>query len=512
MVQGRRSRYGENSRGKRYLIKTIQSTKNSIAAATLATGMALLTSCGHGSGQIDSHPFETALQRAGGLQITMSPALLPAFDPNISDYTVRYKSGSQTQITVDAPRNVAVSVAGQASQPLNFTTQVTLTPGQSFPIVVSLFGHSKTYNVRCLPTDFPAWTTERSGIPQAEYYIIAPNPAIAARAAMNYVILVDGYGVPLWWYHSDTSPIDAKVLSSGNLAWTRPISGEERRLDGKLVHTFKADASIGGTLDTHEILLLPNGNYLFIANVKRGPVDLSLYGSSPAAEILDNVIEETTPDGTLVWYWSSMDHISVAETDARWRQFLVQKSPADPYHMNSIEPNGASYVVSFRHLDAVIQIDRATGNIQWKLGGSQRPESLKFVGDSYDNFSGQHDARILPDGTLTLQDNGSFTGRSPRAVRYTIDSVARTAGLVEQVTDPDVSEAICCGNARKLSGGNWVMSWGLSPFVTELTPVGKRVFRVTFLDHYFSYRVAPVPFGTLSRAALRQGMDAQFPR
>ena len=180
--------------------------------------------------------------------------------------------------------------------------------------------------------------------------------------------------------------------------------------------------------------------------------------------------------------------------------------------MNSIEPNGASYVVSFRHLDAVIQIDRATGNIQWKLGGSQRPESLKFVGDSYDNFSGQHDARILPDGTLTLQDNGSFTGRSPRAVRYTIDSVARTAGLVEQVTDPDVSEAICCGNARKLSGGNWVMSWGLSPFVTELTPVGKRVFRVTFLDHYFSYRVAPVPFGTLSRAALRQGMDAQFPR
>lgn len=276
MVQDRRSRYSENGLGKRYLIKTMKYA----TVAALAVGMGLLTSCGHGSGQVNSGPVEEVLQRASGLQITMSPTLSPTFDPNISDYTVTYKSGTQTQIMVHAPRNVTVSVAGQAYQPLDFMTRVTLTPGQSFPIVVNLFGHSKTYNVRCLPTDFPTWTTERSGTPQAEYYIIAPNPAIAAKAGLSYVILVDGYGVPLWWYHSDTSPIDAKVLSSGNLAWTLPISGEVRGLDWKLVHTFTADTSIGGTLDGHEILLLPNGNYLFIASVKRGPVNLSLYEGS----------------------------------------------------------------------------------------------------------------------------------------------------------------------------------------------------------------------------------------
>jgi hypothetical protein len=48
--------------------------------------------------------------------------------------------------------------------------------------------------------------------------------------------------------------------------------------------------------------------------------------------------------------------------------------------------------------------------------------------------------------------------------------------------------------------------------VTELTPGGNRIFRMKFLEPYFAYRAAPVPFGVLSRAVLRSGMDAQFPR
>ena len=48
--------------------------------------------------------------------------------------------------------------------------------------------------------------------------------------------------------------------------------------------------------------------------------------------------------------------------------------------------------------------------------------------------------------------------------------------------------------------------------MTELTPAGVRVFRMTFTEPFFTYRAEPVPFGVLSRAALRGGMDAQFPR
>ena len=48
--------------------------------------------------------------------------------------------------------------------------------------------------------------------------------------------------------------------------------------------------------------------------------------------------------------------------------------------------------------------------------------------------------------------------------------------------------------------------------MTELSSSGSRVFSLTFDDSLFSYRAHPVPFGELSRAALRGGMDAQYPR
>ena len=54
------------------------------------------------------------------------------------------------------------------------------------------------------------------------------------------------------------------------------------------------------------------------------------------------------------------------------------------------------------------------------------------------------------------------------------------------------------------------MSWGGTGPVTELTPTGTRVFDIR-LNTSFSYRAIPVPFGQLSRQALRAGMDAQHP-
>jgi hypothetical protein len=168
--------------------------------------------------------------------------------------------------------------------------------------------------------------------------------------------------------------------------------------------------------------------------------------------------------------------------------------------------------MSQRHIDAVLKVDKATGEIVWKLGGLPHPKSLTFVGDPYGNFGGQHDARNLPDGTLTLHDNRTgYANQPPRAVRYELDLTARTATLLEQVTDPDVPVSLCCGNSRKLPGGNWVMSWGGTPVVTELSATGERLFRLNFGD-YFAYRVNPVPYAKVKRSALRGGMDARFPR
>ena len=51
-------------------------------------------------------------------------------------------------------------------------------------------------------------------------------------------------------------------------------------------------------------------------------------------------------------------------------------------------------------------------------------------------FGAQHDARLLPDGTVTVFDNRSIGHQRPRAVRFRIDEQDRTATLLQSITAP----------------------------------------------------------------------------
>ena len=118
--------------------------------------------------------------------------------------------------------------------------------------------------------------------------------------------------------------------------------------------------------------------------------------------------------------------------------------------------------ISMRHTDVVWDVDRTTGEIRWKLGGTPRAESLTV--DSADPqasspLAGQHDVRMLADGTLTIHDNDNDTdaASAPRAIRYRIDQQAKTATLLESVSEAGLSFSPCCGSARRLEDGSWLV-------------------------------------------------------
>ena len=183
----------------------------------------------------------------------------------------------------------------------------------------------------------------------------------------------------------------------------------------------------------------------------------------------------------------------------------------DILHWNSIEPAGSAVIASFRHLDAVYEIDKATGAIRWKLGGTKTPKSLKVKGDPLGyTFGAQHDARLLPDGTVTVFDNRTNQANArPRAVRYRIDEQAKTATLLQSIADPAVNGSHCCGSARRLEDGNWLIDWGLDNPIGGYTRDGLRTFRLSF-DSNFSYRAEPVPVGAVTASGLREAMDGLY--
>ena len=290
--------------------------------------------------------------------ITTSPALVPSFSPTILDYAVRCTGSPTTQVTTAGTGPVTVGATTSAG-PVN--VNLPLVAGQGLQIT----NGGTTYYIRCLPSDFPTYSSTVTGTPQASngYFLTIGG----------YAIIFNTQGVPVWWYKGTSD--DAKFLSPSEVAWVNGANKdvEVRNLSGSLLQTVGGGSN---PLDPHDFQLLPNGDYLAIMDVVRNCpavpsqcVDLSSWGLSSQSTITDNVIVELNPSNQIVWQWSVADHIDVATANVNWRDWFP-----DVIHMNSIEYDGNGGIIfSARHFDAIYRIDMATGDVTWKLGGSADP-------------------------------------------------------------------------------------------------------------------------------------------
>jgi Arylsulfotransferase (ASST) len=462
--------------------------------------------------------------------ISAQPALTPAFDPSIHNYVTRCEPAETVGVSVSTPAGEPVSVDGHAAQTGSFLSNVALATGQRFTIQTGTGTGVQTYNVRCLPVDFPGYTAERFSQPQAAYFLTTPSLSIASSTT-PYVVLFDDNGVPIWWYRStDGIPLNPQLLNDGNLSWnletTTPAGFgtswgdhlEERTLTGSLVNTYRTWFT---PTDFHESVQEPNGDFLMTSFVLTQGENLWSLGIPWPVTVLNASFQEITPSGVPDFTWNSQGHLSPSESLDWWSALFQYPGQSqlgmvwDWQHINSVAPDGSGYfLVSMRHTNAVYLIRRSDGSVVWKLGGSTTPQSLKIIGDpdAANDFGGQHDARVLPDGTISVHDNGTGQNRPPRVLRFRIDTQARTATLLSVITDPDIKASPCCGSARLLPGGDWVVDWGGTGRVEELTASSQPVWRVDFAAPLFSYRAVPILPGRLSDSALIAGMDAMYPR
>jgi hypothetical protein len=368
-----------------------------------------------------------------------------------------------------------------------------------------------------LPSDFPSWRFESlRPAPPGLFVVTFSNPA----DERPWVIVFDTKGVPRWWYNPDTRTLWGQVLSDGDLVWARSF-GDGYGLDPRMAHEVRTESgklvrlvrTKGTIVDGHEYRELANGNVLLDTYAPE-TADLRRFGGPKRAAIASAEVQEVDPAGKVLWRWNSRGHIGLRETGRWWRSVLsnprrrLQREIFDPVHINSIEPRGSGEVViSTRHTDAVYGIDRATGEINWKLGGTPTGKSLRVTGDPATKLlGGQHDVRIDRRGRLTIFDNGKDRPRRPRVVFYRLDLGQRKALYRGQLNDPEVKRSHCCGSARETSDGGWLVSWGDNPLVTGFDREGRIAFRLHLPASTF--RAVPVPPGATSVAQLQRGMAA----
>lgn len=440
--------------------------------------------------------------------------LYPRFDPAKHSYASRCGRGAPP-IRAEGG---AIAVGNGPRRAGSVSIDPGVAPGADFSFTVFDGERRRAYTVRCLPADFPAWRFRGFRGIAPGYFVVSLAPSAESPP---WVIVFDHEGAPRWWYSPPTQVLWAQVLRDGSIAWARSF-GDGYGLDRRMAHEVRSLSgelrrlvrTRGPIVDGHELRELSDGSFL-IASYSPEVRSLASVGGPARSAVVAAEIQRIDPRGRLRWRWRSHGRIALGETGRWWRNVLSNPRRRlgglptfDPVHINSIEPRGSrELVISTRHTDAVYGIRRPGGAVAWKLGGTETPRSLRVVGDPARRlFGGQHDARIGVDGTLSVYDNGKDRPRRPRVALYRLEPDRGRAVYLDQLNDPTIRSSHCCGSARQLPDGSWLVSWGDNPLVTAFRESGAIAFRLRLASSTF--RAVPAPPGTLTAGLLDRGMEA----
>lgn len=249
--------------------------------------------------------------------------------------------------------------------------------------------------------------------------------------------------------------------------------------------------------DIHELIFFENEEKL-VFGFDKFEMDLSeTLGPSDTNRLVKHFsIQKLDANNELIAQWESKDHFSIENSD---QDFSTVEEDVSYLHFNSIEPiNDSIFIVSDRNLNQVFKFNFFSGEIIWKLGG--KDNEFAFINDSI-GFSAQHDARVLPNGNLSLFDNGNGheVVRSS-IVEYELDEINKTATLINRFY-PEIIFSNKMGNAQFLKNGNRMIGWGSNTSMLSaseinesgetiwscsLGPVVYRVRKFNFKSNFFS--------------------------
>jgi hypothetical protein len=276
----------------------------------------------------------------------------------------------------------------------------------------------------------------------------------------------------------------------------------------------------GYPTDSHELQVTPQGT-AYMDSYHRVMVP-------GVGRVTDWVMREVDLGTRKVLFeWHALRHVPLAATYA-------PKPPRGPgrswdvFHGNSIEPpapGSHTIMVSFRNTSAVYGIDRRTGAVRWILGGKRDQFGLRRHPGW--RFCAQHDARRLPNGDITVFDNGGAGRRdgtacgihAARVPEFRLDPARRRARLVRVIPSAPSSPrggglfTTAVGDARRQPNGDTFVSWGTTGFVTQVSPGGG--VRFAMRVEPWTYRVVRAswlgyPLGrpkVLARRASRGAVD-----
>ncbi len=219
------------------------------------------------------------------------------------------------------------------------------------------------------------------------------------------------------------------------------------------------------------------------------PIDcnLSSLGGPAASAVTDAIFQELDlATGLVRREWHSLDHVALGDSYSSAHDASTHW-PFDYFHLNSVEQlaDGRT-LISARNTSALYELDTAGGQVLTRIGG--RHSSLRLGRGAATAY--QHDASVLPDGSISVFDNGGVpkVHSQTRGLVLSLDSRRRSESVRVQVEHPTPLLSGSQGNIQSLANGDLFMGWGSEPYFSEFSSAGKLLFDAHMHGSYQSYR------------------------
>ncbi len=257
----------------------------------------------------------------------------------------------------------------------------------------------------------------------------------------------------------------------------------------------------------HDIRRLDNGNTLIMGAAKRWLPGFDY-------PVIDNNVEEVTPQGKTVWRWWAGDHLDQLGFSQRQVALIKQGRDPDFLHFNTAAPLGENHwfdagdrrfapdniLVNSRNGNVAVIIDKKAKKVVWRIGPDYPPLKL---GDPLprplDQMVGAHDVHMIGKGlpgagNLLIFDNQGQAGFPPPpqgvfSASRVIEVNPKTRQIVWEYSAQQSGRAIWSfysafiSNAQRLPNGNTLINEGQNGRFFQVTPRGKIVWE--YVSPYF---------------------------
>lgn len=371
-----------------------------------------------------------------------------------------------------------------------------------------------------------------------------------------YLINLSGDIVHTWKIsNGEGSPFVSQLLPNGNLlvytsVKTAPVkfggyTGLLEELDWNSNVVWSYRMCNDNEVSHHAFDRMPNGNTLILGWERVAPEKMLKLGRKPGfpeqsrargqivSDFWVDFVREVDPSGKTVWEWHVMDHVGTGP-DQFDPNYILPKPMGeilhsfDWTHFNTVEdvPGKDQVILNSRNFSETYIVDKKTNKVIFRWGNPSAHGAGKrpsWYDDGSQQIFGSHHASLLPNGNISIFDNGS---ERPQGNRSRVIEVDPKSGKVVWQYEANGYNSFYShrqGAAQRLPNGNTLVTSTQQGHLFEVTPDkevvwefvspimhGKNVGVFSDKEHVLTLpngRVVTNMFGNMIHRAYRYGPD-----